>query len=128
MLFEYVVGAYDEYLNRISFVMTDSSVTFDGAHFGHLSTLANGLEMSFDDGAPTVIGLFRVNEDFVHFVSPGGFDIKPMAKDIMYAVTVTGGSLKLTGGTGEKLVLKVQDDLSRGLDYFKCSIFGHRNS
>ena len=59
---------------------------------------------------------------FLHAASIGGFSLLIANKDVIQSSVVFGGAIRLDAGSSDKIKVSIQDDLSSGIDYFKCSI------
>jgi hypothetical protein len=113
----------DELINEISFVMVANSITSGSEKFAGLLRLTNGLQVIYYDGTDEIpLGALYQNEDFMHFASPGGYDFWALSKDQLLASQYVNGIITLEGGSSQKLIVRVADDLSSGIDYLKCQI------
>jgi hypothetical protein len=114
-------------LLEMKFVLVSNSITFGSNYFGSKSgPLTNGLLVEVTSNGNTgTIELIKQNEEFVFFASPGGFDWVVSSKDMIYSTWLIGGGLKLTAGSGDKITVTVQDDLSSCGVYFKCFVKGN---
>lgn len=120
-------GTHDISLQEVKFVLASNSVTFGTGYFGATSgPLTNGLKVEVTSGGETgVVALLKQNEDFVHFASPGGFEWVVSSKDMMSALWLVGGGLKLYAGTADNVKITVQDDIDSAGVYFKCFVKGN---
>jgi len=115
--------ADDELINEISIVMVANSITSGSEKFAGLVALTNGLQAIYYDGTTEVsLGIINQNEDFMHFASPGGYDFWALSKDQLLASQYVNGIVTLEGGSTQKLIIRVADDLSSGIDYLKCQV------
>jgi hypothetical protein len=112
---------------EVKLVLASNSVTFGTDYFGATSgPLPNGLLIEVTSNGNTgTVALLKQNEDFVHFASPGGFEWVVSSKDMMSALWLVGGGLKLYAGTADNIKVTVQDDIDTAGVYFKCFVKGN---
>ncbi len=118
---------YDISLQEIRFTLAANSIPFGANYFGAINTpLVNGLLIQVVTHGTTVT-LYNLlqNESFVNFASPGGFEWVVSSKDLMSSDFLIGGGLKLEGGTADKVVVTVRDNLTAAGNYFKCFVKGN---
>lgn len=112
----------DVFILSVSFVMVAPTIAFGGNRFANLSTLANGVQILIDTGTPIEYYNIRVNEDYIHFASPGGYGYDVAAADIIRSQYLINGAIRLGAASSHKVTVRVRDDLSSGLNYFKCLV------
>lgn len=106
-----------------TFVIVANAMTFGSTNFAGLSALTNGVKVEVVADASTgQLALIKQNEDFLHYASIGGFGLIVANKDIISSTVNFGGSIRLTAGSSDLIRVTIQDDLSAGLNYFKCSV------
>jgi hypothetical protein len=122
--FEFVADVADDtYIKALSFVLVAPTISFGGTRFANLSTLSNGVQVLFDlgSGANEFFNIQR-NEDFIHFASPGGYGYDVASSDVIRSQKGVGGAIKLTGGTTNKIIVRIRDKLDIGLEVFECLV------
>lgn len=128
VVFEYAADAtYDVSLQEMKFTLVANSITFGSDYFGGVAgPLTNGLLVEVITGGITVVlYTLTVNEGFVNFASPGGFEWVVSSKDLMSSTYLIGGGLKLTHGAVDKVRVTVRDNISAAGVYFKCFVKGN---
>jgi hypothetical protein len=116
-------------LTELRIVASCQDITFDGASFGGLAALTNGLlvQLINANGTQTVFNI-KTNEDFLFFPSPVGMLLNNTGpKDVFAAGFFIGGSI-LRAGTTDKVRITVRDNLTGGgaaeFKYLQARIFG----
>jgi hypothetical protein len=113
-------------LQSLLLVFTADDFSFDGASFGSLAALTNGIiiEVTVDSVNSHIFTIFQ-NEDFLRI--PGRLPLvnNTGPKDLLGAVLVFGGLIQLIGDDGDKITVTVQDDLtSVKLKYLTATMYG----
>lgn len=123
---------YDIFINSLSIKLADASATLD--KFGNLTALTNGVsilwttrefgEFSIHDGIKDNIEFFRLTKIQPNIIdlTGGGADAIVVQIDLSELFKVPWG-LHLKKGTVSKLIFRIQDNLSVGLDEF--NVIGH---
>ncbi len=106
-----------------TFVIVSNSLTFGASSFAGLSKLTNGVLVQITAGGNTG-DLYNItqNECFLHSASIGGFNLLIANKDVIQSSVVFGGAIRLTKNTSDHVGVVIRDNLSSGIDYFKCSV------
>lgn len=118
---------YDISLQEMRLTMAANGIPFGSNYFGTSNTpLVNGLLIQVVTHGITVT-LYNLlqNESFVNFASSGGFEWVVSSKDLMSSDFLIGGGLKLEGGTADKVMVTVRDNLTAAGNYFKCFVKGN---
>jgi len=126
--FSYLADStYDISLQEIKFTMVANGITFGNNYFGSTSgPLTNGLSVQVVSGGDTIdLFTLEVNEHFINFASPGGWEWIVSNKDVMTSAYLIGGGVKLYAGTGDQVKVTVQDDISSCGLYFECFVKGN---
>jgi hypothetical protein len=112
------------YISDIEFVLVASSLVFGSDKFAGLTVLTNGVlvEIIADSGKTSTLATLKVNEDFMFFATAGGWDMMIANKDIIRSGYTVGGAMTLKAGTADKIRVTVRDNLSSGIDFFKCQV------
>ena len=118
------VGEGDLIVNSIGFAVIASGMTGGSGNFAGKTGFTNGIQILFSDGTTeTEIGNLQVNEDLIHFASPGGYDFWVTSKDQVKSEYAVNGAIVLTENTDDKIIIRVRDDVeSQGLAYMKCMV------
>lgn len=117
------IADYGLIINEVGFVMAANSIVSGSEKFAGLSALINGVTCIYYDGTDELeMDRLNVNEDFMHFSSPGGYNFWPLNKDQIIAQRYLNGVIRLAADSTEKLILRIADDLASGIDYFKCRV------
>lgn len=123
---------FDVYVKFISVKLADAGAALD--EFANLSALTNGVEfewqsqeegvLTIHDGIKDNLEFFRMSSIVPSIVdlSGGGADAVIVPIDVAKMFGSPWG-IKLTKGTTEKLIFRVNDNLSTGIDEF--NIIGH---
>jgi len=74
------------------------------------------------EGSEIEIATIVENECFMHFASVGGYNFWALNKDQLQSYYFVGGAVILHAGHNDSVIVRISDDLSSGLDYFKCQI------
>lgn len=118
---------YDLFIQSVGFVLVAREIAFGGDRFANVSILDNGVQILIDVGTPTEIFNIRVNEDFIHFASPGGFGYDVASSDVVRSQYSMGGALKLSAGSTDKVIIRIRDDLGGAVaSYFKCLVKAYK--
>ena len=124
---------YDYFIKAISVKLADAGATFN--EFGNLSALTNGVEFlwrSQDVGELTIHDGIKDNLEWFRFsntqpiiidLSGGGADAVVVTIDLQVLFSSTWG-LRLKKGTKDKLIFRVNDNLSSGIDTFNIIGYG----
>jgi len=117
------IADYELIINEVGFVMAARRIVAGSEKFAGLSALVNGVICIYYNGtAELEMDRLNVNEDFMHFASPGGYNFWPLNKDQIIAQRYLNGVIRLAADSTEKLILRIADDLASGIDYFKCRV------
>lgn len=123
---------FDRFVKFISVKLADAGAAFN--EFGNLSALTNGVSfewssqkvgaLTIHDGIKDNLEWFRLSNQVPTIIdlSGGGADSIVVGIDLAKMFGSQWG-LKLTKGTNEKLVFKINDNLGTGIDEF--NIIGH---
>ena len=123
---------FDRFIKFISIKLADAGATF--AEFANLAALTNGVEFEWQsqevgaliihDGIKNNLEFFRLSSQVPTIIdlSGGGADSIVVGIDLAKMFGSQWG-LKLAAGTTEKLIFRVNDNLSVGIDSF--NIIGH---
>ena len=123
---------FDRFIKFISVKLADAGATF--GEFANLAALTNGVEFEWQsqevgaliihDGIKDNLEFFRLSSQVPTIIdlSGGGADSIVVGIDLAKMFGSQWG-LKLTAGTTEKLIFRVNDNLSVGIDEF--NIIGH---
>ena len=123
----------DIIISELRFVVTVDSIDFDGGSFGDEGNpLANGIlvKLTVNDGSTSTIATIKINEDFLKLASTTGLNVllaQSGLKDVMAASFIFGGRMLLKAGTGDKVEVVIQDDLTNApkkLKYFQAVLYG----
>lgn len=122
----------DRYIKLISIKLTDPGATF--SRFGNLPALTNGLEFEWQsqkegaitihEGVKDIIEMYRLSDQVPTIIDLNGAGNDAVV--VQWDLSKIFGSpwgIKLTQGTTEKLIFRINDDLSTGLGEF--NIIGH---
>jgi hypothetical protein len=128
VVFSYLADStYDIALQEIKFTLVANSIPFGSNYFGSLvGGITNGLlvEIVSNGNTGTLANIF-INEEFVNFASPGGFEWVVSSKDLMAVTYAIGGGLKLHAGTGDQVRVTVRDNLSSAAAFLKLNVKGN---
>ena len=120
----------DTYIKTIFIVIADAGATL--AKFGALSALSNGVLFTWEtvkQGSTTLFDSFKINLDFwkltnltpaIVDLSAGGADANIVSIDLAYVFGNPYG-LRLKANSVDRLVMKVRDNLSVGIDEFNIA-------
>jgi hypothetical protein len=123
---------FDRFIKFISIKLADAGASF--SEFGNLSALTNGVSfewvsqqigsLTIHDGIKDNLEFFRLSSQvpLIIDLSGGGADSIVVGIDLAKMFGSQWG-LKLTAGTNEKLVFRINDNLGTGIDEF--NIIGH---
>jgi hypothetical protein len=126
----------DIFIKFISIKLADASASLN--KFGNLSALTNGVEflwqsqsegtLTIHDGIKDNLEFFRLSEmtPTIIDLSGGGADAVIVQWDLAKIFGSIWGT-KLNAGTTDKLVFRVNDNLSTGIDEFNIIGHGTRN-
>lgn len=123
---------FDVYVKFIAIKLADQNAVLN--KFGNLTALTNGVEFEWqsqEEGTITIHDGIKDNLEFFRMsnIVPSIIDLSGGGADAIIApidVAKMFGSpwgIKLTKGTTEKLIFRINDDISTGLDEF--NIIGH---
>jgi hypothetical protein len=118
----------DIILNSLRIVLSAQTIDFDGGSFGKGSSLTTGVEVKItaDNGVFTATLLtLQLNEDFFRLLDVT--TSAPPAGAILAASLAFSGDVRLVAGTGDKVEVVVNDNLtvgSLGLNYFTGTVYG----
>jgi hypothetical protein len=122
----------DRFVKFIALKLADAGAAFN--EFGNLSALTNGVEFEWQsqetgslvihDGIKDNLEWFRMSNQIPTIIdlSGGGADAVIVGIDLAKMFGSQWG-IKLAAGTNERLIFRVNDDLSVGIDEF--NIIGH---
>lgn len=122
----------DRFIKFIAVKLADAGAAFN--EFGNLSALSNGIEfewqsqeigtLTIHDGIKDNLEWFRMSEQVPTIIdlSGGGADAVIVGIDLTKIFGSPWG-LKLSAGSTEKLIFRVNDNLGTGIDEF--NIIGH---
>jgi len=124
-------ASFDYSLYEVRFIFSCQDIIFDGASFGPVATLPNGmkLEVTYNNGLETALmALIKINEDLLMFPSPANAILNNTGpKDILVMGMFYGGGPVLKGGTSDNVKITIQDDLtSNSINTLKAQIFAVR--
>lgn len=128
VVFTYLADStYDISLQEIRFTMVANGITFGNGYFGAVAgPLTNGVlvEVVTDGNTVTLFSL-QMNEHFINFASPAGWEWIVSNKDVMTSAYLIGGGVKLFAGTGDLVRVTVRDDIDAAGLYFECFVKGN---
>ena len=113
-------------VEQLRIVFSADDISFDGASFGPLSGLTNGLLVqTFINSVTTDLYTIKVNEDFVRIPGPTPLVNNTGPKDFLVSAFGFGGLLKLAGGSSDYIRIRVRDTLtSVQLKYLQATVYG----
>jgi hypothetical protein len=120
-------GTDDIWVDEIRITMTANPVDTDGAHFGPVTTLTNGLRIQVrSNGVTTDLVNMKLTEDFLAYSSREASRIdRSGSKDTLVAGWCLGGIVKLLNGSGDFVRVTVRDNLtSVKFLYLTCTVHG----
>ncbi len=113
-------------LQSLLIVFTADDFEFNGASFGPLNALTNGIKIEVTVSATTT-ELFNIKQNEDYLRTPGRLPLinNTGPKDLLGAEFSFGGLIKLVGDDGDKISMTVRDDLiSTKLKYLTATVFG----
>lgn len=122
------VSGVTMHLTKISINLIDNSV-MDSSKFGSLAALANGMVLRHENSRTCNLALLINNSGFSEQGFSTIYDEKPPSgvysvRHTMIIPDIYGSVLEVTGDPSDKLILRIQDDLS-AMDNVVCNLGGH---
>lgn len=119
-------------LSELRFVLSSTSIVFDGISFGQIATLANGIlvEITVNNGQFAQLANIKLNEHLLEFATTAGINVATEfsgTNDVLVASYALGGSMKLKAGTGDKINITIRDNITAvQFKYLEASVYGQR--
>lgn len=111
----------DLLLRELRFVFVPNVLRVTGASFGAFAALTNGVRIAItDSGEEHVIALLKISEDMFAYSTVGNLilEVSLTSNDLVVFGMSFGESFKLVAGSGDKVEVRIQDNLtSAGHNY-----------
>jgi hypothetical protein len=108
-------GSNDTLIDEIRFILVCNQIKENGAYFGAIAALTNGvkLEVTYNNGTTTQLALLKLTEHFREYASPlmVGID-RSGTNAALSASFLLGGAISLVAASSDNVKVTIQDDLS----------------
>lgn len=121
----------DILINEIRFLLTVNNFKERGDKFGNGNALSNGILLQIrSNSIDRDLATIKISEHFREFFSPAGTTVdRTSSNDVVSAGLYLGGAIRLMGGSGDYVRVRIRDDLSGGdYKYFTCTVHGTKVS
>lgn len=121
-------GTDDLFLQKLILVLVTNSLKFDDVSFGSIGALTNGVRVAVtSDSAETVLATLKKSEDLAALNDRPFLETGLSANDLVVASFDFGGTLRLVGGSGDKVEVRIQDDMApagaNSLKHFTATVY-----